>query len=130
MRTSSLRKEELLAESGERRAERYFFPHFSRGLRLHRYYSVALRGYKVSPFSIQSLFLFSSFSLCLKNLFFSFSLSLFVKNLSVYSVFSVAKNNHLAISLFPSRHLAISPSLSIPSPFTVHPSPNSVFSVA
>jgi len=44
--------EELLAEGRERRAEgrvqrakRYIFPHFTRGLRHHRYYSVALRGF-------------------------------------------------------------------------------------
>jgi len=44
--------EELLAEGRERRAEgrvqrakRYIFPHFTRGLRLHRYFCVALRGF-------------------------------------------------------------------------------------
>ena len=44
--------EELLAEGRERRAKvrvqwakRYIFPHFTRGLRHHRYYSVALRGF-------------------------------------------------------------------------------------
>ncbi len=51
-----------------------------------------------SPFTVHSQFsiLHSPF-----NLFFSFSLSLFVKDPSVYSVYSVAKNNHLAISLNP-----------------------------
>ena len=44
--------EGLLAEGRERRAEgrvlrakRYIFPHFTRGLRLHRYFCVALRGF-------------------------------------------------------------------------------------
>jgi len=44
--------EELLAEGRERRAKgrvqrakKYIFPHFTRGLRHHRYYSVALRGF-------------------------------------------------------------------------------------
>ena len=38
---------ERRAEGRVQRAKRYFFPHFTRGLRLHRYQSVALKGFFV-----------------------------------------------------------------------------------